>query len=92
MLNDEQRRLIEQGVLDLLPEFEASGEAFTSVMLISRLREDNRFLEGGPLDQDDAERLVADIITRRVDEREGQPRQLVLLEAEPEPRWGYKDA
>lgn len=92
MLNDEQRFLLEEGILSVLQEFEQSGAAFTPSMLISRLGEDRSLADDRLLDQDDAKRFVADVVNRRVDELQGQPRQLVLLEAEAEPRWGFKDA
>ncbi|WP_245425193.1 hypothetical protein [Sinorhizobium sp. M4_45] len=41
------------------------------------------------LDEPGIEAFVADVVTRRRDELDGGPRQIVGLEIEPEQTWGF---
>ncbi|ABR61705.1 hypothetical protein GOC91_28985 [Sinorhizobium medicae] len=92
MLTEEQKLKLEQNVRDLLQDFDQSGAAFTTPMLVSALRENGRAEDERLLDEADTEAFIADIVTRRRDELDGGPRQIVVLEEDPESKWGFKDA
>jgi hypothetical protein len=92
MLNDEQRLMIAEGVGRALEDFDQSGAAFTAPMVLAAIKENGQLTAEQGLDEKDAQALVAEIVTQRVEELTGGPRQLVQLEADPEPKWGFKDA
>ncbi|MGZ2476194.1 hypothetical protein [Sinorhizobium medicae] len=84
--------MLEQSVRDVLQDFDQSGTAFTASMLVSALRESGTGADERLLDEPDIEAFVTDFVTRRRDELDGGPRQIVGLEIEPEQKWGFKDA
>ncbi|ASJ61302.1 hypothetical protein SMB554_18800 (plasmid) [Sinorhizobium meliloti] len=92
MLTEAQKVTLEQSVRDVLLDFDQSGAAFTAPMLVSALRETDIAEDEDLLDQEDTEAFITDIVTRRRDELDGGPRQLVVLEVDPEQKWGFKDA
>ncbi|MDE3820101.1 hypothetical protein [Sinorhizobium meliloti] len=92
MLTEAQKVTLEQSVRDVLQDFDQSGAAFTAPMLVSALRETDIAEDEDLLDQEDTEAFITDIVTRRRDELDGDPRQLVVLEVDPEQKWGFKDA
>ncbi|MCO5963827.1 hypothetical protein CN172_17460 [Sinorhizobium meliloti] len=92
MLTEAQKVTLEQSVRDVLQDFDQSGAAFTAPMLVSALRETDIAEDEDLLDQEDTEAFITDIVTRRRDELDGGPRQLVVLEIDPEQKWGFKDA
>ncbi|MGK9340190.1 hypothetical protein [Sinorhizobium meliloti] len=92
MLTEEQKLTLEQSVRDVLQDFDQSGTAFTASMLVSALRESGMGADERLLDEPDTEAFVTDVVTRRRDELDGGPRQIVGLEIEPEQKWGFKDA
>ncbi|ASP74127.1 hypothetical protein CDO28_21695 (plasmid) [Sinorhizobium meliloti] len=92
MLTEAQKVTLEQSVRDVLQDFDQSGAAFTTPMLVSALRETDIAEDEDLLDQEDTEAFITDIVTRRRDELDGGPRQLVVLEIDPEQKWGFKDA
>lgn len=92
MLTEEQKLTLEQSVRDVLQDFDQSGTAFTASTLVSALRESGMSADERLLDEPDIEALVTDVVTRRRDELDGGPRQIVGLEIEPEQTWGFKDA
>ena len=57
---------------------------------ISALRESGMGADERLLDEPDIEAFVTDVVTRRRDELDGGPRQIVGLEIEPEQTWGFK--
>ncbi|MQW57531.1 hypothetical protein GHK33_16165 [Sinorhizobium meliloti] len=92
MLTEAQKVTLEQSVRDVLQDFDQNGAAFTAPMLVSALRETDIAEDEDLLDQEDTEAFITDIVTRRRDELDGDPRQLVVLEVDPEQKWGFKDA
>lgn len=92
MLTEAQKLTLEQSVRDVLQDFDQSGAAFTTQMLVAALRETDMAADEHLLDEPDAEAFITDIVTRRRDELDGGPRQIVVLEVDPEEKWGFKDA
>ena len=91
MLDNEQQSLIAEAVNAALEEFDRSGSAFTTQMLIESLKNDGHLRDNGLAADSDFPSAVTDAVMKRMERLEG-PRQLVLLEKEPVNRWGFKDA
>ncbi|MBL3685338.1 hypothetical protein F2981_33710 (plasmid) [Sinorhizobium meliloti] len=92
MLTEEQKLTLEQSVRDVLQDFDQSGTAFTASMLVSALRESGMGADERLLDEPDTEAFVTDVVTRRRDELDGGPRQIVVWRSNRSRHGGFKNA
>lgn len=68
MLTEAQKSRLKQSVRETLQDFDQSGSAFTTSMLISSVRESSAAADERLLDDSDAEAFVTDVVARRRDE------------------------
>jgi hypothetical protein len=88
MLDEQQRSFVVNAALE---QFDRSGSAFTSSMVIDAIKEDQRYVDDRIWQDEEAPSAVTGAVLQRMEQLVGE-RQIVLLEDETVHKWSFKKA